>query len=185
MEDDVSSLRTFHFLGFYLHIFYVFVIGRPLQVSVLTSESINSLAKVTTLRTLGWETILGGRGAQCHHMSPYKEYRGQRERNRENSEVDHGAEGVQTASRSWPRHLFRAWRWNRALQTSNRKRSSKFPSELEVDGVQVRQLLYLWVSKQLPMVPALSHSVEVTNAEQSSRWFREGPALRYGNQKMT
>lgn len=83
------------------------------------------------------------------------------------------------------RILFRAWRWNRALQTSNRKRSSKFPSELEVDGVQVQQLLYLWVSKQLPMVPALSHSVEVTNAEQSSRWFREGPALRYGNQKTT
>lgn len=39
------------------------------------------------------------------------------------------------------------------------------------------------VIKQLPTVPALSHSLEVTSAEQGSRWFREGPALRYGNQE--
>lgn len=41
------------------------------------------------------------------------------------------------------------------------------------------------VSKQLPTVPALSHSFGVTSAEQGSRWICEGPALRYGNQEMT
>lgn len=143
-EEYVSSLRTFHFLEFYLHIFCVFVIGRPLEVSVLIFESINLLAKETTLRTLGWEIILGGWGSQCHHKCPYKEYKGQRERSKEKCEVDHGAEEYRQlpgAGQGKERILSRAWRRSRALQTSNRKRSSRFPSELEDDGVQVSYLL--------------------------------------------